>query len=69
MRRIGTKENPSDETSRNKKFDEQKLLAALEKGKFDANQRSGGSAAKLFVSPCAFVSSDKTTGIKMKKGS
>ena len=62
MERVGTKENPADEISRLEDLKIEKLLLALEKGKLAANDRLGGSAAKLFVFPSASVTKEIKCG-------
>ncbi len=58
MRRIGSKENPSDATSREKDYDPELLRQALAKGLQQTHERWGGSAAKLFVSRSFCVSEE-----------
>ena len=59
MHRVGTDDNPADDPSRLRAYDDAKLRRALEIGRDDATKRLGGSAARIFAIPNAFVSSDK----------
>jgi hypothetical protein len=67
MHRIGSNENPSDEPSRLREYDPAKLRRALEIGRDDATKRLGGSAARIFATPNAFVSSDKHLRLTTEK--